>query len=124
MTPKQFQKYLDRDLGRCWHCGTTDATLVPQHRLGRGMGNGNRVKADSPANIIVFCSLANGQVEADARFAEAARLNGWKLSSWQTPADAPVFDYTTQTWFALADDFTRSPVAVLGHPLDGFEPTA
>jgi len=113
MTPKQFQKFLARDGGRCWHCGASDDTLVPQHRLNRGMGNGNRKTADSPANIIVFCSLANGAIESDGSAADARKF-GWKLSSWQKPSDAPVFDVSTQTWFILSDDFTRSPVAVSG----------
>ena len=109
MTPAQFQLYLIRDQ-RCWHCGTTDDTLVPQHRIGRGMG-GKKKKAERPSNILVLCSLANGLLESDAAIAETGRRNGWKLSSWQDPSETPAFDTFTGAWFQLDDEGRRTEIA-------------
>lgn len=105
MTGKEFAKYVSRDQ-RCYHCGKQDETLVPQHRIGRGMGSKN-AKAERPSNVIVLCSYANGQIESDARFAENAKKFGWKLESWQNPSEEPIFDYVTGSWFALDDFFQR-----------------
>ena len=105
MTPKQFARYLERD-GRCYHCGATDDTLVPQHRIGRGMGSKN-AKAERVSNVIVLCSMLNGLIESDDRWAGVARANGWSLRSWQDPATAPVYDALEGVWWLLGDDFTR-----------------
>jgi hypothetical protein len=106
VTPAQFQLYLIRDQ-RCWHCGTTDDTLVPQHRIGRGMG-GKKKKAEQPSNVLVLCSWANGELESSAAFAETGRRNGWKLSSWQDPETEPAFDVFTGRWFTLDNDYRRT----------------
>lgn len=105
MKPKEFEKYLKRDFYRCYHCGISDNTLVPQHRLGRGMG-GSKVR-DVPSNIITLCSDQNGRIESNAIAASRARRLGWKLESWQDPTLTPVFDMNTGEWFILGDDFTR-----------------
>jgi hypothetical protein len=101
---KTFDKYLNRD-GHCYHCGLDDDTLVPQHRVGRGMGGSK--KLDRASNIIVLCSAFNGLIEADADAARRARHNGWKLDSWVDPLFEPVFDSLTRTWFMLDDDFGK-----------------
>ena len=106
MTPKQFQKYLERDAYRCWHCGANDDTLVPQHRIGRGMGGG-RSNSAKPSNILVFCSVANGLIESSAVLAAQAREYGWKLNSWQVPSDTPVYDVYTGRWYLLDDQNAR-----------------
>lgn len=106
MTPKQFQRFLDRDKC-CLHCGT-DTTLIPQHRIGRGMG-GSKLR-DTPSNIIVLCSWFNGLIEADADAAMLARRNGWKLNSWDSPKETPVFDNSLDKWFILDDLFGRTDV--------------
>lgn len=108
MTPKEFKKYLQRDL-HCLHCGATGDDLVPQHRLNRGFG-GKNSKASSSANIIVFCSYANGLMESNATFADVCRVNGWKLRSWENPSETPVFDYVLQQWFLLNDRFGKTPI--------------
>lgn len=107
MTVKEFQKFLDRD-GCCYHCGISGDTLVPQHRAGRGMGGSKQ--RETPANVIVFCSLANGLIESDAVFAEQARLYGWKIGSTQDPAAVPVVDFATQTKWLLDSDYNRTSV--------------
>jgi hypothetical protein len=104
VTPKQFQKYLDRDK-HCYHCGTTDDTLIPQHRAGRGMGG---VKSrNNAANIIVLCSFANGMLESCAKFAEAGRQRGWKLASWQDPTATPIYDTINNCWWQLDQNYGR-----------------
>lgn len=105
MTPKEFKKFLARDL-HCLHCGADGDDLVPQHRLNRGAG-GKNSKADRSSNIIVFCSYANGLAESNAQFADVCRLNGWKLRSWQNPSDTPVLDAVSGLWWRLDDKFGR-----------------
>lgn len=104
MNSKQFSKYLNRD-GHCYHCGLDDDTLIPQHRVGRGMGGSKTL--DRASNIIVLCSAFNGLIEADADAARRARQYGWKLDSWVDPLFEPVFDSLTRTWFMLDDDFGK-----------------
>jgi len=104
---KAFAKFLTRDFNRCWHCGVDDLTLVPQHRRGRGFGGSKSATSNGAANIIVFCSEANGRLESDATFAKVARSKGWALNSWQTPENEPVFDVVTQCWYRLDDLFGR-----------------
>lgn len=105
MKPKEFEKYLKRDFHRCYHCGINNETLVPQHRLGRGMG-GSKMR-DVPSNIITFCSEFNGRIESDSMAQQKAKQLGWKLESWQDPKTEPVFCMTTGEWYVLADDYTR-----------------
>lgn len=108
MTPKQFQRFLNRDK-HCLHCGT-DTTLIPQHRINRGMGGSK--KRDTPSNIIVLCAAFNGLIESDADAAEMARLSGWKLYSWDNPAETPVFDNNLDKWFVLDEKFGRKDVTL------------
>jgi hypothetical protein len=103
MTKKEFEKYLQRDRG-CWHCGSTGDDLIPHHRLNRGMGSKNS-KASDPSNIIVLCSLANGLLESNAKFAELGRKFGWKLRQHETPTEVPIFGHGG--WWLLNDDFTK-----------------
>lgn len=104
MRMSQFQPYLDRDKA-CYATGLTGYTLVPQHRVNRGMG-GSKV-LDIPANIIVFDSVRNGLIESDPQWAEQARNYGWKLESWQDPLTSPVFEVMTATWWMLDNEFGR-----------------
>lgn len=101
MRPKQFAKYLERDLG-CVHCGDTEA-VAPHHRINRGMGGS--ASLDTPSNIIVLCSVINGLLESDPRWAELGREYGWKLQRWQSPASEPVYYLRLDAWFQLDDDY-------------------
>lgn len=98
---KQFNRYLDRD-GYCLHCGETEA-LAPNHRANRGMG-GSKAR-DVPSNIVVLCSLLNGQIESDARYAATARRYGWKLDSWDDPLEVPVYDTLKGEWHLLDNEY-------------------
>jgi hypothetical protein len=106
MTPKQFQKYLDRD-GGCIHCGIDDA-VSPHHRANRGMG-GSKAR-DVPSNIVVLCSWMNGLVESSALHAHHARLAGWKLWSTEDPKRIPLWDANIAEWVLLDDKFGREIV--------------
>ena len=97
MTPKQFQKFLDRD-HVCWHCGASEA-LIPHHRVNRGMG-GSKARHE-PSNILTMCFLVNGLMESDPIVAQMAREWGWKLESWQKPAEVPVFNAYLGKWFKI-----------------------
>jgi hypothetical protein len=98
MTPKQFAVFLSRDKA-CYHCGSVDETLVPQHRKNRKMG-GSRKLRDDPNNVIVFCSEANNRLESDADFAQLGREWGWKLDSWESLTN-PVYEAHTGFWWQL-----------------------
>jgi hypothetical protein len=100
MTPKQFQKYLDRDKF-CCHCGSTEA-LVPHHRKNRGMG-GAGVCRNLPSNILTVCAQLNLLMESDSNTAEQARNYGWKLLSWQDPSSEPYYNAMTGEWILLDD---------------------
>jgi hypothetical protein len=103
MNRKQFQKFLDRDSGACYHCGVMDDTLIPQHRLGRGAG-GSRSR-DVPSNILTLCSWMNNEIEVSAEMRATARAMGWSLTSSQPPADTPAFNLTLNSWVQLDDLF-------------------
>ena len=103
MTKKEFDKYLQRDLG-CWHCGSQGDDLIPHHRLNRGMGSKNSV-ANQPSNIIALCSEANGLLESNAKFAELGRSLGWKLGSYDKPTEVAIFGHGG--WWLLNNDFTK-----------------
>ncbi|HLP97632.1 MAG TPA: hypothetical protein VK149_04225 [Sideroxyarcus sp.] len=101
MTPKQFERYLQRD-GGCLHCGATEG-VVPHHRGNRGMG-GSKAR-DVPANIIVMCSRFNGLMESDPAAAETARLMGWKISTHDNPELIPVLNGISGEWVMLDNSF-------------------
>jgi hypothetical protein len=102
MTPKQFAKFVQRDL-TCWHCGSRE--LIPHHRSNRGMG-GSKLK-DNSANILTMCAEINGLMESDSNWQYTARLYGWKLYGWQDPQFERVYDLFRGEWFLLDNDFGR-----------------
>lgn len=104
MTPKQFQKYLDRDQDRCYHCGSNYA-LIPHHRLNRGMG-GSKAR-DVPSNIITICQGFNSLMESDADAAQLAIANGWKLRAGDDPQRVTVYDSTDGLSYLLDNEFRR-----------------
>jgi hypothetical protein len=104
VTPKQFLKFRQRDFDRCPHCGE-DESLVPHHRLNRGMGGSK--ERDKPSNILTFCARANDLMESSAWFAMEARDMGWKLESGQIPAETAFFDACDGFWYLLDDEFNR-----------------
>lgn len=103
MKPKDFEKLLERD-GYCLHCGETEA-IAPNHRINRGMGGSK--KLNNWANLLILCSLLNGQIEADHRWARVATKYGWKLKPWDDPLTAPVFDAITGVWYLLDNELGR-----------------
>lgn len=104
MTPKEFGRYLARDK-HCYHCGQT-ADLIPHHRANRGHG-GKNAKASQPANIVTMCAEINGLMESDAAWAATARLNGWKISSFDDPTFRPIYDAYDGGWWILENDFSK-----------------
>lgn len=110
MNAKEFKSYLKRDNGRCYHCGKAGDDLIPQHRVGRGMGGSKSAARNSPSNIITFCSYANGLLESDASFARLGASRGWKLASWQLSDAEPVYDASTGSWWLLDNDLGRREI--------------
>lgn len=106
MNGRAFALYLARDLHCVCGCVGREDTLVPQHRIGRGMG-GSKV-LDRPANVIVMCSDMNGRIESDPKLAAVAREYGWKLSRWQVPEDEPFYDLATGSWNLIDNLYQRT----------------
>jgi hypothetical protein len=57
-----------------------------------------------------MCSLVNGRIEADSKWAAAARGYGWKLSRWESPEDTPFYDRGTGTWNLIDNLYQREIV--------------
>jgi hypothetical protein len=108
MNRKQFQRYLDRDTGACYHCGLSDDTLVPGHRLGRGAG-GSKLR-DVPSNILTQCSWFNNEIETHAEARNWGRSRGLSLENGQSPLIVPAFHMLLQQWVKLDDDFNLHTV--------------
>ena len=106
MKIKDFEKLLIRD-SYCLHCGETQA-VAPNHRINRGMGGSK--KLDNWANLVILCSLLNGQIESDTRWASMAESYGWKLRRYQDPLAEPVFDAIAGVWYLLDNDLGRKVV--------------
>lgn len=104
MTPKQFSKYLARDLS-CWHCGFTE-DLIPHHRKNRGMGGSKA--ADVPSNIIAMCAVYNGLMESSHTAASLALSKGWKLAGWEDPLESIVYHAGEGAWYLLDDNYNRT----------------
>lgn len=106
MKPKEFAKLVERDR-YCLHCGEVEA-ISPNHRINRGMG-GSKLR-NQPSNYVLICSILNGLIESDHRWANLAEDYGWKLRSWEDTLTIGVFDQMSGKWFRLNDDFTRTEV--------------
>lgn len=106
MNGRQFALYLARDMHCPCGCVGREDTLVPQHRINRGMG-GSKV-LDRPANVIVMCAEVNGLIESSPYIAAQARDYGWKLSRWDSPEETPFWDMATSTWNLIDNDFNRT----------------
>lgn len=106
MNGRQFSLYLARDLHCVCGCVGREDTLVPQHRINRGMGGSKLL--DRPSNVLVMCSYINGMIEADAVTADIAREYGWKLQRWETPEQVPFYDLATRTWNLIDNDYNRT----------------
>lgn len=89
MTPAQRAKLLNaRDGHRCAWTGQDTETLVPHHRVNRGMGGSKQ--ADNIANLVWLDAGLNGLIESDAHHAREALARGIKLRSWQDPTTTPI----------------------------------
>jgi hypothetical protein len=71
---------------------------------------GGTSKADNPANLITFCSLANGMIESNSDWAENARAFGWKIHRWQNPEEIVVKELWSGLSWLLDADGNRRPV--------------
>lgn len=103
-TPAQRRAVIERDGGRCVCCGKQVAdpdTGEPwlqyslQHRQARGMGGTKRAEVNDWSNLIVMCGTGttgcHGKAEHDPRWAAAM---GYRVSSWEDPAEVPVHHVT------------------------------
>lgn len=110
MTAREFARILERDGGRCIHCGSTEG-LIPHHRMNRGMGGSKELEV--PSNVLTMCSLFNGAMESEGSAQAWAIRNGWKLTRvapLMIPGvlvNAAVWDYNTSNWYKLDNHYTR-----------------
>jgi hypothetical protein len=113
MRQADWRRVLTRDEGRCYHCGTTE-TLVPNHRLNRGMGGSKALEI--PANVVTLCSAFNGEIESNAEAANMAIAWGWKITGQpvineqaiEVIMKTPVFDRVSGHWFRLDNHYGRT----------------
>jgi len=99
-----WAKVLERDVC-CWHCGRTDDTLVPQHRINRGMGGSKLL--DTPSNLVALCSESNVLMESNSDFREKSLMFGWKLQRHQKPDEQPIYDFMKGDWFLIDNDWNK-----------------
>lgn len=114
MSPTVFGWVLERDGHRCASCGTGGNTLVPNHRLNRGMG-GSKAR-ETPTNVVTMCYECNGIIESDATSRAIAVAYGWKLLTGDDPDTMPWYDKTLDTWFQPDDDYGRNIVHLTDLP--------
>lgn len=113
--PKRVLRALgDRDGNRCaWHYeGACDAaTLVPHHRMNRGMGGSP--SGDALGNLVWLCAEINGLIESDAHAARAARSRGIKVprNGRYAAREIPVM-HAHHGLCLLGDDGTVAPLKV------------
>lgn len=94
----------ERDGHRCaWHFeGVCDLeTLVPHHRVNRGMGG--RASLNRLSNLVWLCAVVNGLIESSAEWAVGARVRGIKLSGHAEPSRERV-RHAVHGWCLLTDD--------------------
>jgi hypothetical protein len=103
---KTRQALIKRDLGLCWHCGSSEVTV--QHRANRGMGGSKLM--DNPANLILLCWFVNFEMEASDKKAREAEAAGWKISKYADPTSITVWHQPSQAWFLLDDAWGRNLV--------------
>ena len=108
MRRRDFDRLVERDGGKCLHCGATEG-LVPNHRRSRGMG-GSKLR-DVPSNLVLMCSTMNNAIEDDVRLAAVAVQYGWKVTGLDAWELIPVYDVTAQGWFVLDNHFNRLAVS-------------
>lgn len=106
---KPLQRAMDaRDGHRCvWHWeGACDAeTLVPHHRVNRGMGG--RRSLNRLSNLVWLCSAVNGLIESDPEWADSARKRGIKLSGHAEPSDVLIVHAVHGSVWLLDDGTTQ-----------------
>ena len=99
---------MDRDDNTCIVQDTIWSQLVScagpstiQHRVNRGMGSSG--KYDSPAYLLIMCSVHNQLAEASSEFAKFCERNGYKVRRHiadSTPINRIPVRYG-QEWFLL-----------------------
>lgn len=109
MKPLRFEKFIARDR-HCPHCGIGSPYLIPHHRKNRGMGGSKLL--DRASNILSVCSGINGLMESDPEIANLARTYGWKLRTYESPLEVPIYDSYEGEWYRLGDDFERIKVTL------------
>ncbi|MDR0593725.1 MAG: hypothetical protein LBG60_10820 [Bifidobacteriaceae bacterium] len=100
ITRKLLRQLNQRDGHRSAWTGQDAETLVPHHRVNRGMGG--RPSLDRIENLVWLESDINERIEADPEWARIARERGIKLASWQRP-EAMVIDHAVHGKVLLTD---------------------
>lgn len=101
-TPAQLLAALEQRDGRrsAW-TGNESETLVPQHRVNRGMGG--RKSLHRLSNLVWIESEINGLIESDPEWQAEAVRRGIKVSGHADPEDVAV-EHAVHGYVFLADD--------------------
>lgn len=75
------------------------------------MGGSKAPDITGSANIITFCSMANGLAESDSGFAQLCRERGWKISRYEDPTTAPIWNVGDARWYLLGADGSKTPIS-------------
>lgn len=87
-----------RDGFQCVHCGTMkDLVLRQRSRTGNG----------SAENLVTTCVVCNDRASYDPPFSDLAMNHGWKLRTWEEPANREVYYVAENKWFTLTERGTR-----------------
>lgn len=98
----------ERDGHRCPHCGHRADSI--QHRMNRGAGGSRNPLKHAPSNLMAFCWVGNSGMESSSEMAAQAKEYGWKLLQHQNPLEVPIYDVTDNCWYALDDEYQRTPI--------------
>lgn len=106
MNKTHFNKLVKRDVSAV-DTGQESETNVPNHRKNKSVGG-----TDDPTNLLLFSFIGNGDIEAVAEERRRAIHYGWKLESWQDPAEEPFYHFGLRCWVLPDGEWNLTKVPI------------
>lgn len=106
MNRAYFNKLVRRDRTAV-ESGQESETNVPNHRINKSVGG-----TDAPTNLVLMGYEYNGFLESDAEIRRRAIKYGWKLESWQDPAEEPFYHFGLHHWVLPDSEWNLHPAAI------------